>query len=100
MTLLHDMNQLVREDTTSRTCSRSIVTLSEYNITPNCVRQRVHRACRLRRLRVSVHSHLAEVVAETRLEERAGRTIERLAGRAQHFMYNRRNLIRRLIADG
>jgi hypothetical protein len=35
-----------------------------------------------------MHSHLAEVVAEARLHEGTGGLIERLAGRAQDFVYD------------
>jgi hypothetical protein len=38
-----------------------------------------------------VHAHVAEVVAEARLEEGAGGGVEGLAGRAKDFVHDRWN---------
>jgi hypothetical protein len=47
-----------------------------------------------------MHPHLTEVVPEPRFEERAGGTVNRLAGRTQNFVYGGRYLGLNLIAYG
>jgi len=63
----------------------------ENDVPPYRVSQRIHRPRRLGSYPVGMHPHPAEVVAEARLHESARVRVERLAGRAQHLVHDRRH---------
>ena len=89
--LLHHMCQFVRQQAISRCGLRGVFTCGKHHIVPHRVCQRIDRSRRLSRLPAGVHAHPAEIVAEARLHERACGRIERLAGRAQHFVHDVRH---------
>src|SRR5215472_13570358 len=47
-----------------------------------------------------MHPYMAEVMAKTRLHQGAGAGIQRLSGRAQHLMDDRRNFLSSRMVDG
>src|ERR1051326_1148199 len=68
--LLHHMCQLMRQQLLPLTSLRSILPPPKDHITPYCIRQRIHRLRRFCRLPISMHPHLAEIRAKTRLHKR------------------------------
>jgi hypothetical protein len=77
--LLKSVRQLVREETPPfrRVERRSMRT--HYDLLADGIRRRLNLSSRLRRSRVGVYAHTAEVMAERRLHERLRRRVERLA---------------------
>ena len=63
--LLHDMRQFVGEKLPPDVRARRKLSGTEDNIAADGISQRINRARRLGGLGVGVHTHLAEVVAET-----------------------------------
>src|SRR5436190_157718 len=53
------------------------LTLAENDVPPNRIRQRIQRASGFRGARIRMHSHVAQVCAETRLHERSRRIVKR-----------------------
>src|SRR6185369_13649155 len=83
------MSQLVGQQTITAIGVRRVLSGAENDVVAHRVRQCVDRVGRLRRTRVRVHAHVAEVVSETRLEPRARRWVERQSGRVQHVVDDR-----------
>jgi len=77
--LLHDVRKLMRDQTPAFGTRRRVFAGTEYDIAPERVRARLHRARRIRRRAVRVDAHAREVDAETRLEIRAQRAWQRLS---------------------
>src|SRR5690349_12395311 len=80
------MDQLVRQQQLSFVRCRRVLLAAEYYVLSYCVRSCVHRTSRLCRLRVRVHAHATEVVAETGLHEASRFCIEWLPRRSQHVV--------------
>src|SRR5215510_15658474 len=83
------------EQTLATPCVGSVLAPAENHVLANRVGEGIDRSCRLCRARVAMHAHLAEVVPEARLHERARLGIKRLARRPQHVVDtagNRRGL--------
>src|SRR4051812_22394656 len=87
------MYQLVRKELLTFHCSRRIFARAKYNMIPNGVCTGVHCARRIPSSAVGMYSHSAEVASEPGLEIGAARYVERLAGRAQHLVHERRRLL-------
>ena len=92
--LLRHMDQLVGQQSFSRLGSRRILVRSKHHITPHRVGEGVHCSRRLRIPGTRVHTHVTEVTPEARLHQGADFRIERLPGRAQHLVNDRRHASR------
>ena len=65
---------------------RIVTSSPEHHAISHRVSQRVHFLSGISRPRIPMDSHAAEIVAEPRLHEAAGRSMERFAGRLQDIM--------------
>src|SRR5205814_2389272 len=59
-TLLDDVCQLMCQQSPSRGSSRCVLRSVEYNVSPHCIGQCIHGACRLCCSHVGVHANVAE----------------------------------------
>src|SRR5687767_46856 len=84
--LLHDVRQLMRQETPSGLCSRRELASAEYYVVSDGIGAGVDLPGRLLRHRAGVHSHPRKVVAEARFEEIFRRRLERLSRTAEHLM--------------
>src|SRR5215469_1233384 len=71
----------------------------EDKLVTNGIGQGIHGSRRIRRFVVGVNAYATEIMSEARLEERAGGSIERLAGRPKHLMHDRRGVTAALWRD-
>jgi len=90
-TLLDDVCQLMCQQSPSRGSSRRVLRSVEYNVSPHCIGQCIHGACRLCCSHVGVHANVAEIVTKARLHEFARVWIQWLAASVYDFMYDRWN---------
>jgi len=79
--LLHHVRQLVGEQLASRGGAGRVLVRTQHDVVPGREGARVQRLGQAGGVRVGVHPHLAEVMAEARLHERPRGGIQRLAGR-------------------
>jgi hypothetical protein len=89
-TLLDRVCQLMCEQMQPSPLARLILTASEDNVRTNCVSRSIDGAHRLCGLRTCVDSDPTEIVTEARLHHSACAVVQRLTGRSQHFMHDRR----------
>jgi hypothetical protein len=90
--LLNCVRKFMREQvTTSRRIWR-ILARAENNILTHRVGVSIYCACGFGCLRVIVNSHAAEIVAESVPHEGPRLGVERMPGRAEHAVNNRRNI--------
>src|SRR5260370_29750512 len=87
------MRQFVRQGKSAGEVATIPISAEDY-VRADCVRAGVDCFRRFRGPRIGVHSHPTEVVSKARFEECARRRVERLAGRTQDFVHNRRSLER------
>jgi hypothetical protein len=80
--LLDDVSELVREQSPPARRAGPILSACKDEVSPNCIRYRVNRPCRLCRFRIGVHAHVAEVMPEAWLHKRARGCIQWLPLRA------------------
>lgn len=92
--LLNHMRQFVREETLAFVCVRRVLTPTENDLMADAVGKGVHCFGRLHSPMVRMNSHPAEIMPEARFHEGARRSVQRLAGRAENFMHNRRHFVR------
>jgi hypothetical protein len=93
------MGQFVGNQFTSRISPGIKTSRFEDKLVTNGVGQGIHGSRRMRRFIIGVNPYATEIMSETRLEERAGGSIERLAGGAQHLMHDRRSVAATLWGD-
>src|ERR1700728_2316158 len=91
--LLCNVEQLMRHQPTSFAGSRRVAAVGECEMIAHRVCHGVDGARRFRRERIGMHAHVAEVVAKARLEERSRVSIERLTGRTQNLIHDRRGFV-------
>src|SRR5262245_6870165 len=84
------MHQLVREQSLPSVGCRCVLSGAKHQMMADGVGVRTYGTRALGRTRISVHANAAEVVAETLLHQSACRALERLAGRLQNLVYDRR----------
>ena len=87
------MPQLVREQLLALRGARREATGAEDDVVADREGVRVDGVRGLLRGGVGVHAHAAEVVTEARLHRRPRRLVERLTGRAKHFVDDRRRVV-------
>ena len=88
--LLNDMGQFMGNQFPSRIAPGFKTSGLEDKLMTNCIGQGVHGPRGVRRFVIGMNAHATEIMSEARLEEGAGHSIERLARRAKHLMYDRR----------
>lgn len=81
--LLHHMCELMGQETPARIIRGIVLSGAEHDVPTGRVRQGVDGACRLFGVSFGMHSDLAEIMAETRLEKLSSFDIQRPAGRAE-----------------
>ena len=74
--LLNHVRQLMGEQFLSRSRTRRILTRTEHNILARSICHGVHRMGGIRRLGIRMNPHVAEIMAEPRLEEGARRPVQ------------------------
>jgi hypothetical protein len=89
--LLQHMRQFMSDQPSSRPVGWLVLTGVEHEVISDGVCKRVDRSRGFRRALRGVHTHMAEIVTEDRLEVGANRVIQRLACRAQLLAHDRRN---------
>src|SRR5579863_2713574 len=86
----YHMRKLMAEKTLSRRGMRLVFSLGKNQVLAECISTRIQRARRLRCSLVRVYAHFGKVVAKARLKQGTGGLVQRLAGRVQHLMHDRR----------
>src|SRR5579864_1731520 len=82
------MGQFVREKAFSFIRAPSGLPAPKYDVAADCIGESVDCACGLRGFGAGVNANTAEIVAESRFEERSSRSVQRLAGRSQHLVHD------------
>jgi hypothetical protein len=93
------MGQFVGNQFPSRIAPGIKTSGPEDKLMTNGVGQGIHGSRRIPRFVIGVYAYPTEIMSEARLEERAGGSIERLAGRAKHVMHDRRGVTATLGRD-
>jgi hypothetical protein len=88
--LLYDMSQFMGQQSSSGQYRRHVLRCSKRDVPAKRVGQCIDHLCRCRGIRVCMHPHLPEVLAEARLHKGASRRVQRLAWAMQHFVDDRR----------
>ena len=88
--MLDGVAQLVCDELAALSGLWLILTCGKYRVLTSGVGRRIDGSCRFFGARPGMDAHIAEIVAETRLEESTRIRIEWLARRAQLFMNNGR----------
>jgi hypothetical protein len=88
--LLDDMGDLVREQALTVGGVRPVLTVSEHHVVPNRERGGVDGAVCSSRACVGVDAHAAEIVTQAGFHPLAGRLVERVTGRIQGVLNQRR----------
>src|SRR5215207_9091956 len=89
--LLQGVRKFVSDELAALIGRGQITTGGENDVPAKGIGLRAHGPRRLRRIRIYMHSHLTEVVAEARFHEGAGGLIQRLARRTEHLVDDRRH---------
>src|ERR1700694_5408210 len=76
----------MRDQILSRWSSRFVLIPTEDDMLTYRVSQSVNRPRRLRRLRIRMNPHIAKIMPKSWLHECASLRVQRVAGRAQHFV--------------
>src|SRR6266436_10367825 len=89
--LLDNVRQFMGQQLLSRCSPRRILLRGENYIRSDCIGECIDSSCGFSGTRIGVDANSAEIMAKTRFHEGAAGRVERLTGRAQHFVNDRRN---------
>lgn len=88
--LLHDMRQFMGDQFAPSHGRRLVVPAGKCDVSAGAVGVGAHRVGTGGSQRIGVQLHLAQIMLEARLEERARLRIQRMPGRAEHLVHDGR----------